>query len=162
MSTAGKTLSVILLYMVLVISYAAAGTTGVLVLRGYVPEISEIQVVSENRSTELDLAASSGMALVGTIKENSTSKETGYKVEISSKNAIAASSDSAYLMGVDTNEYVDYNILYEGEIVELNAGTAVMNGSNVSGRLMVAYDSVSLRDDSISYSDTLTISVIAN
>lgn len=162
MSTTGKTWSVILLYMVLVISYAAAGTTGVLLLRGYVPEISEIQVVSENRSTELVLDDSGGTALVGTIKENSTSKETGYKVEISSKNAIAASSDSAHLIGADANEYVDYNILYEGEIVKLNAGTAVVNGSNVSGRLMVAYDLVSLRDTSVRYSDTLTISVIAN
>nr|MDA3832207.1 hypothetical protein [Spirochaetales bacterium] len=157
---------VILLYMVVVISYAVAATTGTLVLRGYVPERSGIEVVSSVEQEKLDLTADNGMARVGTIKENATAKDKGYKVEISSANAQKTAAVQAYLAGSAEGDYVGYQILYQGEEVILHNGSARIGGwasstyaDHNEGLLSVAYGDA---QSETTYSDTLTLSVIAN
>lgn len=156
-----KTLLVVLLYMVLVIGSAAAATSGTLVIRGYVPETKNVQMLTETSIQDLDLDSESGETLVGTIKERSTT-DTGYKVEITSSNATSDASDGAYLVGGDTGERIDYQIMYAGEAVELTNGQATVANSIGSdeGQITVAYDAAAR--DAASCSDTLTLSVIAN
>ncbi len=161
MSTRKKTLFVVLLYMVLVMGYVAAATSGTLVIRAYVPEVAEVQMLTNTGIQYLDI--DSGTALVGTIKEKST-KETGYNVEITSMNATQASSDDAYLVGGNTGERMPYYILYGGEAVGLNRGSATIPSSAglSDGQIMVACDSVESGQGAQNYSDTLMLSIIAN
>jgi hypothetical protein len=162
MSTGTKTLFVVLLYMVLALGCAVAATSGTLVIRAYVPEIQEIEMRTTASVQKLDLTEGGGTALVGTVKERST-KETGYNVTIASKNATDASSDSPYLAGLNADERMDYHILYGGEAVELRSGSATVGHSADyhDGQILVGYDSVGSGQPS-GYSDTLTLSVIAN
>jgi ketol-acid reductoisomerase len=160
---------VILLYMVFVISYTAAATTGTLVLTAYVPERAGAEVVSETKRDNVDLAGEGGIALVGTIKENTTTAK-GYAVEVSSANAQKTASDQAYLAGATDGEYVDYQILYGGEVVSLQNGRARLASAHndplyedFGTDLAVAYYStVGNSGNAAAYTDTLTLSVVAN
>jgi ketol-acid reductoisomerase len=168
MRTLHKTLVVILLYMVFVISYTAAATTGTLVLTAYVPERAGAEVVSETKRDKVDLTGEGGIALVGTIKENTTTAK-GYAVEVSSANAQKTAAGQAYLAGATDGEYVDYQILYGGEMVSLQNGRARLSSAQNDplhgdfGRdLAVAYSTAGNSGTAAAYTDTLTLSVIAN
>jgi ketol-acid reductoisomerase len=154
--------------MVFVISYTAAATTATLVLRAYVPERAGAEVTSETKRDTLDLAGESGIALVGTIKENTTTTK-GYTVEVSSANAQKTAADQAYLAGATDGEYANYQILYGGEMVNLQNGRARLEGVQDASLteaferdLTVAYGSAGNSGSSAAYTDTLTLSVVAN
>ncbi len=163
MSTKMKTSLVILLYMVLIIGNTAAATSGSIILRGFVPEKADLMILENYKASSVNLGSESGSTLVGTIKENST-KTTGYTVEISSKNATMTSEDTPYLMGDDSNEMIDYNILFGDEVVELDHGVGyVQNPAHTTvSDIAVAYESQEIQEIAQKYSDTLTLSVIAN
>ncbi|MGM0432958.1 MAG: hypothetical protein ACQEQU_09620 [Spirochaetota bacterium] len=169
MSTKLKSLVVILLYMVLIISYAAAASaTESLTLTGYVPEREAVEVQPNGERERLELTDESGTALVGTIKENSTAKQRGYTVEVSSANAQRIAADHGVLTGSQSGSHREYQILYRGEVVTLHNGSARLGGYVLSGsehaveELAVAYSDSQFVASSDSYSDTLTLSVVSN
>lgn len=149
-----KNFVVILLYMVFVLGFAQAATTGTLVLRGYVPERREVNVMTEGLQT-IAFQEDGSRAIVGTIEENSTRK-TGFKVGIASTNAAGASSDTAYLIGSDPDMRIDYSILYAGEPLALTDGQAVLDRAGELEIYCGPNGSTGM------FSDTLTLSVTAN
>lgn len=156
--------------MVLVISYAAAASAeDTLTLTGYVPEREGVEVQSNSSQESVELNDESGTALVGTIKENSTAKQRGYTVEVSSANAQRIAADHGVLTGSRSGGQMEYEIIYKGEVVILHNGSARLGGGyaltgseQAVEELAVAYSDGQAVAHSDSYSDTLTLSVVAN
>lgn len=146
---------------------SAAATTGSIAISGSVPAIIEITVTSESVAQNLPLTQTVSDLKVATVVERSN-KKAGYTVVLESANAKASGSSSASLKSTETNDALPYSIKYNGNAVSLTGGSAVVSDASaktaavgVSKELTVSFNGADNFLDESTYSDTMTLTIIA-
>lgn len=146
---------------------AAAATSGSILLSGSVPAILEITVTPEPGIGNLPITTTQSDLLVATVVERSN-KHAGYTVTLQSSNMVAGGLASPTFESADTSDSLPYSIKYGGVPVSFSSGTAVV--SDVAGRtdaagssksVTISFDGANYFLDEATYSDTLTLTIIA-
>jgi len=146
-----------------------AATTGTLLLQGTVAGILSISVSSLPAASSLNLSADQAGLLVASVTERSNRK-AGYTVSLSSANALAASSSSAFFKSADVAnlDTLTYTLSYGGVPVSFTAGVAAV--SDVSAKttsagtvndVLLSYTGTAVFLNADTYSDTLTFEIVA-
>ncbi len=154
-----------ILIMLSVVTSLSAATAGVLRLQAYVPELVEITVSSNQDVGTLNLTLKEDNLTVGHVEERANS-QTGYEVELVSKNAIGTGIPS--MVAEDgSNQSLEYSIYYHGnQVVFDTTGKAIVTSattlvsSGVTKSVSISYDGTVVDLDTGYYSDTLTFSIV--
>lgn len=131
-----------------------AQTSATLLLKGVIPEVFTVGIVSEQNATMLDLTTNQNDLKVATLNERSNHK-LGYKISFSSENHGKLKNDS---------HSITYTMKYGNQSVNLTGQSfnkVFTNASTVSSDLKISY-SGSPDLASGTYTDTVTVTISAN
>lgn len=134
---------------------AFAGNVATLILRGTVPSVTNISVVSEAIAANLSFETAQANLKVGTVTESSNSS-SGYKVKIVSTNLGQ--------LKLNNTNYVVYTLTYGGQAVNLTSQqefTSHENGTNQK-ELRISYSKPAESLEAGDYTDTLTFTITGN
>ena len=148
---------------------AAPSATGSITLSGTQGNILSIPAVTGGAATTLALTTAVSNLVIGTVTELSNDT-AGYKVTISSANALAKLSNTASLTSTTTPDFLPYTIEYGGTAVTFASGvgpviTSASTKTPLAGivrNITVSFDGTAANLSSGFYSDTLTFTIIAN
>ena len=162
-----KTMVFAIVIMALLAIPAFAATTGTLTLSGSVPAILEISVTATPGNLSLPITTTVSEQQVATVVERSN-KKAGYTVTLQSASMQTLGSSAPVLKSSETLDVLPYSLSYAGSPVVFSGGIAVISNvatktsaSGTSNSLAVSFDGAAHFLDESSYSDTLTLSIIA-
>lgn len=139
---------------------AVSASTANLVLKGTVPAIYDLKLVSETISSTLRLDQTQNDLKVATVTETSNAKN-GYKVSISSDN-------KGQLVRVGGSEKFGYQLKYDNQQITLSGNAVEVRNSNpeLTGRIRpvtISYTGVpSAQMISGEYTDNVVFTIAAN
>ncbi len=143
-----------LITFLIMTKYAFTATSGSIILRGNVPRVLSVSIVS-NGSTSLDLGSTQNDLIIGYVNSLSNSS-LGYKITFDSLN------NGKLLNGT---AFVAYSLKYDSTLLDLN-GLSEINKSVIgleSKPLKISYIGVDLESiEAGDYEDVVTVSVVAN
>ncbi|MDP3176864.1 MAG: hypothetical protein Q8M76_03100 [Spirochaetaceae bacterium] len=143
-----------------------AATTGTIALTGSVTGITEISVDLTGATSSFDLTATASDVLIGTLTERSN-RPLGYTVTLASAKGWKFASPDA---GMDDS--VPFSLKYgvagseaaltlSGSPVTITSASNKTSAAGVAKRLLISYTG-GFYEESATYSDTLTFTIIAN
>ena len=161
------TIAIAVAFVALASIPAVAATSGSILLSGNVPAILEITVTPEPGITNLPITTTQSDLLVATVVERSN-KHAGYTVTLQSSNMVAGGLASPTFKSAGTSDSLPYSIKYGGVPVTFSSGTAVVSdvasrtdAAGTSKGLTISFDGANYFLDEATYSDTLTLTIIA-
>lgn len=150
------------LFSTLAVTSAMAASTGTLTISGTVALVNDITVTPNASATALNITGGETAKLVASVTENSNNLN-GYKIKMSSQNG------GQLVNGSNSNIKTAYKVGYNGQSsVSLSTGTTDMKTVSSLTGLTSASSDVKVDVTALpsaaagTYSDTITVSIVAN